>query len=163
MRATARRLAAAAAAMLGCAAAPHAARASAYDDAVLADQPALFWAMDSGQTGQEPDLSGHGLSGSYVGGAPGQAALPNGDTAAVFDGASQYLTAASAKALSVPAAKALTIESWIRPDTVQFPHADPEGFVYWLGKGTPRDGYEYANRIYSLDNPAGRPSRISVY
>lgn len=145
------------------AAAPAAARASAYDRAVLADGPVLYWAMDGGAFGVERDLSGRGHDGAYRGGEPGQARLPNGDPAAVFDGRGQFVSAAPALDLSIPAARSLTVESWIRPDVLQFPRTEEDGYVYWLGKGDPKAGYEYANRMYSFKNAARRPNRVSVY
>ncbi len=133
-----------------------------YNDVILADKPVMFLGMDTPGSAQS-DLSGNGNSGSYVGGTPGSAALPNGDKAADFNGSSQYLTVPASPALSVPTSKALTIESWIRPDVLNFSHTENEGFVYWLGKGNPGQGYEYANRMYSYANTAGRPNRISDY
>ena len=136
---------------------------ASYDDAVLADSPAMFLGMTSPSAGAEADRSGHGHNGSYVGGAPGTATLPDGEKAADFNGAGQYLTVPASPALSVPTSRALTIESWIKPDTLQFSRSEAEGYVYWLGKGDPTHGYEYANRMYSYSNTAGRPNRISDY
>ncbi|MBI4423667.1 MAG: hypothetical protein HY554_08070 [Elusimicrobia bacterium] len=137
--------------------------AGGYDQAILRDRPVLFLGMDTPDSGAQVDLSGHGNNGVYKGGTPASATLPNGDKAASFNGSSQYLTVAASPALSVPASGALTIESWIRPSTLQFPRTENEGFVYFLGKGNPADGYEYANRMYSLSNSANRPNRISDY
>lgn len=148
-------------AALGCAAAAPA-RASRYDEAVLAAKPVLYLTMAGGATGREPDLSGRGAEGVYTG-TPGSAALPNGDAAADFDGDGQYLSVPSLPALSPTASGALTIESWIKPSVLDFPRTESEGYVYWLGKGNGRDGYEYANRMYSRENPAKRPNRVSVY
>jgi hypothetical protein len=107
---------------------------------VLADGPVLYLTMDSGA-----------------------ARLPNGDPAAEFDGRGQALTVRSAPELSIPTARALTIEAWVRPSALRFPRAEAEGYVYILGKGDAARGYEYAFRMYSLENSAGRPSRISFY
>ena len=137
--------------------------ASVYDTAILNDHPVMFLGMDTPGAGSQADLSGNGHSGTYVGGAPALATLPNGDKAADFNGSSQYLTVPAAAALSVPGTGVTVIESWIKPDTLQFPHSEAEQYVYWLGKGNPSSGYEYANRMYSLVNTAGRPNRISTY
>src|SRR3954462_1179522 len=40
--------------------------ATAYDDAILADQPVAYWRVDR-TTGTEPDLTGHGNDGTYKG------------------------------------------------------------------------------------------------
>ncbi len=137
--------------------------ASVYDQTILNDRPVMFLGMGSPGAGSEADLSGHGNGGTYVGGTPGLSTLPDGEKAADFNGSSQYLTVKASPALSVPTGRALTIESWIKPDTLQFSHSEAEGYVYWLGKGNPTNGYEYANRMYSLSNTANRPNRISDY
>src|SRR4051812_45618533 len=67
--------------------------------------------------------------------APLKTQLPNGDPAWLFDGLSQYLEVPSSPALSVPAGGALTIEAWVRPDTLNFPRAEGDGYVHWAGKG----------------------------
>jgi hypothetical protein len=135
----------------------------AYDRTILCDHPVMFLAMDTPGSGSQRDLSGHGNNGTYLGGTPHSAILPNGDKAADFNGSSQFLTVPASAAMSVPTRGAITIESWIKPDTLQFPHSEAEGYVYWLGKGNPTNGYEYANRMYSLVNSAGRQNRISDY
>ena len=127
------------------------------------DKPIMFLAMDTPGAGSQQDLSGKGNNGTYMGGTPQLATMPNGDKAAQFNGSSQYLTVKAVPALSVPASGVLVIESWIKPSTLQFPNTENEDFVYFLGKGNPTTGYEYANRMYSLNNSAGRPNRISVY
>ncbi len=139
------------------------ATASGYNQKILRDHPVLFLAMDTPGRGVQIDLSGHGRNGAYKGGIPRLATLPNGDKTADFNGSSEYVTVRSAAALSVPTSGAITIEAWIRPDTLQFPHTEAGNYVYFLGKGNSANGYEYANRMYSLKNPVGRPNRISVY
>ena len=138
---------------------------AAYNDVILGDKPVMFLGMDTAATGAQADLSGHGNDGRYVGGTPKAALLPDGEPAADFNasGSGQYLTVPASPALSVPTSRALTIESWIKPDTLQFAYQESEGYVYWLGKGNPTNGYEYANRMYSYSNTAGRPNRISDY
>jgi hypothetical protein len=122
--------------------------ASLYDQAVREDTPVFFQA------------DGHGTYAS--GGAVHTAPLPNGEAAAHFDGASEYLEIPSTHALSIATTGALTFEAWLRPDKLQFPHAEAEGFVYWLGKGQAGE-QEYAGRMYSLANSVDRPNRISGY
>ncbi len=134
---------------------------SRYDAAVLADHPAVYWAMGSAATGAEPDLGSAGIPGSYSG-KPTTTVMPNGDGAAVFDGATQYFEAADAAALSPTTTGEITIEAWIRPDTVQFTHSEGSGYVNWMGKGEDQQ-HEYVGRMYSYENSESRPNRISGY
>ncbi|HSU39718.1 MAG TPA: LamG-like jellyroll fold domain-containing protein [Polyangiaceae bacterium] len=132
-----------------------------YDAAVLADGPVMYLTM-SGET-NEPDRSGNGHDGSYRGGAPARAPLPNGDRAAGFDGVKQYLTVPSAAALSIPTTHELTWEAWIRPDVLQFPHAT-NGYVDWMGKCEEyAPTCEWEARLYSLTNSEDRCNRLSAY
>ncbi len=141
------------------------AAASPYDTAVLADRPMMYLTL-SAQAGVaiEKDLSSHGHNGTYrsQNGSPKKTKMPNGDTATAFDGKSQYLEVPSAASLSVKQGGAMTIEAWIRPDVLQFPKTEGEGFVYWMGKGEPNQ-QEYAGRMYSKQNSVNRPNRISGY
>jgi hypothetical protein len=131
-------------------------RASAYDERVLSDAPVGYWPART-------DLTRNGHHGK-LSGAPRTAVLPNGDPAPRYDGAGQYLTIPDAPDLSVTRTGVLTIEAWMRPDTLQFPNGEGNGggYVHWLGKGAPGQ-HEYVARMYSLDNPDGRPNRISGY
>lgn len=143
------------------------AAASPYDSLVLAQRPTLYLALSAARgSATERDLSGAGHDGRYLP-RPSLAAkthLPNGDVATVFDGGTQFVEVASAPSFSVPRAGALTIEAWIRPDTLEFPHDEADGYVHWAGKGETGQ-YEYALRMYSLTNSASppRPNRISGY
>jgi hypothetical protein len=117
--------------------------------------------------GSEPDLTGHGHDGHYVAGPQRPAALPNGDVAADFDGATQYLTVPSSAALSIATTHSLTWEAWIRPDVLQFPHQDEtSGAVAWMGKCQDyAPTCEWEARMYSLktaEDP-NRPNRFSAY
>jgi len=142
-------------------AAPDARAASPYDQAALNLRPVMYLNMDPAAA--PVDLSGNGHAGSYIGGVPASATMPNGEKAPSFNGINQYLTVPSSPKLSVPTKRVLTIVAWIKPSTLQFPHTENEEFVYWLGKGNPTQGYEYANRMYSKVNSVNRPNRISVY
>jgi len=142
-------------------AAPDVRAASAYDQTALNLGPVMYLNMDPAAA--PTDLSGNGHVGSYKGGVPASATMPNGEKAPVFNGVNQYLSIASSPKLSVPTKRVLTIVAWIKPSTLQFPNTENEDFVYFLGKGNPTEGYEYANRMYSKVNSASRPNRISVY
>jgi hypothetical protein len=142
------------------------ASASTYDDLVLCDRPVAYWAMNEAPS-TEPDLTGHGNSGTYMGGTPPFASLPNGDSAADFNGSSEYLTVPSNASFSIPTTGDLTFEGWIRPDVLQFPHDDgSSGYVDWMGKC---DSYsptcEWEARMYDLTTKEtpNRPDRLSAY
>lgn len=138
--------------------------ASPYDIAVMRDNPALYLALSAtAGTQTENDISGHGLNGRYFPqGSPRKVTMPNGDRATAFDGYTQYVEIASARPLSVRPGGAITIEAWIRPDTLQFPTDESDGYVHWAGKGETGE-HEYAMRMYSKTNSANRPNRISGY
>lgn len=114
-----------------------------YDAEVRADHPAGYWPLGAGAT------------------------LPNGDPAALFDGASQWAAVHDAAAYSVPTTGALTVEMWLRPDVLDFGHAETSGdgpCVYPLIKGTTFGSggdQEWAIRMYS--RASNRPNRISGY
>lgn len=132
-----------------------------YDDVVLKDRPVAFWRMDGAPTGQERDASGHGHTGTYSGGRK-RAVLPNGEPATDFDGATGYLEVRDHPALSPATTGEFTLEAWMRPDTLQFPHTESSGYVHWMGKGE-QNQHEYVARMYSKTNTANRPNRISGY
>ncbi len=137
---------------------------TAYDALVLSEKPTLFLAMNSGSSGSERDLSGNGNSGTYRGGTPQKATLPNGDSAANFNGSGQYLTVPSDSSLSIPTTGKLTWEAWIRPDTLQFSEVSGDGYVDWMGKCQDYSpNCEWEARMYSTRTPEDRPNRLSAY
>ena len=138
-----------------------AARHLSYDPVVRADRPVAYWGMSTPGAGTEKDLSGKRHEGRYVG-APARTRLPNGDVAADFDGVTQYMEVPDAAGLSPATRGVLTIEAWMRPDTLQFRRAEGSGYVHWMGKGE-TGKHEYAARMYSLRNEENRPNRISGY
>jgi hypothetical protein len=127
---------------------------SAYVRAVLRDQPrALLHGLR--------DLTGHGRRGRAVG-APVRVRMPNGDRAFRFNGRGQYLQFGDRKAFEIDATGVLTVEFWMRPDTLQFSDEEGSGYVYTMGKGNP-GAHEWYTRMYSRDNSESRPNRISGY
>jgi hypothetical protein len=66
--------------------------------------------------------------------------------------------------LSITTTRKLTIEAWMRPDTLEFPAKEGTGYVHWMGKGESGQ-QEYVLRMYALTNREvpPRPSRISGY
>ena len=137
-----------------------------YDAAVRADNPRLYIA------GATPaDASGNGHQVIAVA-APGVTTAPDGNPCFVFNGATQFLEVADSDDLSATATGAITVEAWLRPDTLQFPHWEDTGYVHWLGKGDfndplgpPYARLEYMARMYNLTNTETppRPNRISGY
>jgi Concanavalin A-like lectin/glucanases superfamily len=127
---------------------------SPYDDAVMADRPVGFWY----------DAVGHDLVGQRHAtrvGEPGRRSMPNGDSAATFDGSRRYLEIADSDRWSPATTGRLTVEAWMRPSTLRF----PDCYVHWLGKGEPGQ-QEWTLRMYARSTPCEdpqRPNRVSVY
>ena len=133
-----------------------------YDQAILCENPVAYLAMNK-ITGSEPDLTGNNHTGTYQGGNATSTTAPNGDTAADFNGASQYLTIPSSAAFSIPTTGNLTWEAWIKPDVLQFPN-DSDGYVDWMGKCADYSPTcEWEARMYSTTNSESRCNRISAY
>jgi hypothetical protein len=132
-----------------------------YDEVVLSDRPVGYWRLSSA-TRHEADLTGNGHVGTYEGGTPGLAPMPNGDEAALFDGVGEYLVVPSSAAFSIPTTGSITWEAWIRPTVLEFPRA-PKGYVDWMGKCAERGRTcEWAARMYAESAPK-RCSRLSAY
>jgi hypothetical protein len=132
---------------------------SAYDNTVLVDRPSGFWHDARGT-----DLVG-GRHASRVG-RPGTATMPNGDTAARFDGSRRYLEVADHNRWSPATTGAVTIEAWVNPSTLRFTSGEADDcYVHWLGKGGSNQ-HEWTLRMYSnvtrCETPQ-RPNRTSVY
>jgi hypothetical protein len=127
---------------------------SAYVAAALKDAPV---ALLQGTT----DLTGATAAGTAVG-QPTATTLPNGDPAVQFNGNGQYLQFPDSKAFEVDATGVLTVEFWMRPDTLQFTQQEGSGYVYTMGKGNP-NAHEWYTRMYSKVNQESRPNRISGY
>lgn len=134
---------------------------SAYDTAVLADGPVAYWPCNDVSGGTLANLAVGTPAGAYVGN-PTATVLPNGDPAAAFNGVDQYAEIADSNAFSVVTTGRLTIEAWMRPDTLQFPHSESTGYVHWMGKGVSGQ-HEWVLRMYSFTNDEARPNRISGY
>jgi hypothetical protein len=140
---------------------------SNYDQIALVDCPVLYYRMIGASTGYEPSLCepswGPVPSGAYIGGAI-ETMMPDGHLATVFDGRTGRLVIPDMDVLSVSRTGILTIETWIRPDSLTFPKSVSTGFIHWLSKSLD-DHSEYAMRMYNkvtTDVPP-RPNRISGY
>jgi hypothetical protein len=135
---------------------------ASYDTTVLADKPSAYWTMGSPRSATEKDRTNHRHTGTYFG-RPAVTKLPNGDTAADFDGKAEYLQVKDAAALSTATKGVLTLEAWMRPDALTFPvEGDKMRYMHWMGKGEPNN-HEYAARFYSRTDNTKRRNRISGY
>ena len=135
---------------------------STYDSMVLSDSPTLYLTLGSSNTAETSLVGDHFATFS---GSPGSTVLPNGDQATLFDGTlGQYVQVPDADDLSVPTAGALTIEAWLRPDSLVFPAVEGTGYVHWLGKlAYGPNACEWVARIYSQGNGGNRANRLSGY
>lgn len=144
------------------------AQLSAYDRTVLADSPQMY--LPLGTLEGLKDASGHRHDG-VAHNAPATTSFLNGDLATRFNGINQYIEVKDKDSLSITAAGVLTMEAWVRPDVLNFSHAESadQPYVHWMGKSTNGQS-EYVARMYSHDADwAGlgidppRPNRISGY
>ena len=82
--------------------------------------------------------------------------------APVFDGSTGYVEIPDSEDFSQPTRGGLTVEAWLRPDTLAMPNVEGSGYVHWLGKGEPQQ-QEWVARMYQAGNSEGRANRISFY
>lgn len=129
-----------------------------YDQIIMEDQPVGYWALD---TNFPVDQTGNGHDGAFSG-SPVHTTLPNGDAAVAFNGIDQYYTIPDHDDLELTTNGVLTIEAWMRPDTLEFTNQQSSGYVHWMGKGEPGE-HSWAARMYSYTNIENRPNRISGY
>jgi hypothetical protein len=130
-----------------------------YDDLVIGDTPVAYYPFNEWTLAC--DHSGNNLTG-VLSSELSPTTLPNGDRALQFDGSRNYVTVSDNDKLSVSTTGKITLEAWIRPDTLQFDHQEGSGYVHWMGKGD-ANNQEYLMRMYSLVNSENRPNRISGY
>jgi hypothetical protein len=136
--------------------------AIAYSKVVLASKPVGYWRLEEARGPVAADSSGHKKNGEYHGGVafhqPG--AFAN-DFAARFDGKTGYVEVPASTDFSVPTShKGLSVEVWFNPAALKFRGETKDPYVYWLGKGEPKQ-HEWALRFYSQEST--RPNRISAY
>jgi len=143
-------------------AAAGACNSSAYDTTVLADNPIAYWQLGDTMT-TVSDCSAAALHPGTYRNAPKTTTLPNGDPVKVFNGSTQYAEIPDANDLSVIKTGIITLEAWMRPDTLQFPNLEGSGYVHWMGKKANGGNCEYVARMYALTNAENRPNRISGY
>jgi hypothetical protein len=80
----------------------------------------------------------------------------------VFDGTTGYVEIADDDAFSQPTYGALTVEAWIRPDSLSMTEREGSGYVHWMGKGQSGE-HEWVARMYQEGNSEDRANRISFY
>jgi len=88
--------------------------------------------------------------------------VASGLVAPIFDGQSGYVEIPDSADYSQPTRGGLTVEAWLRPDSLAMPRAETGGYVHWLGKGEPHQ-QEWVARMYQEGNAEGRVNRISFY
>jgi hypothetical protein len=150
--------------LTGCAAVvPRLAGAAArsYRERVLAKTPVAFWRFAESSGSIAHDASGNGHAGSYHGGVwLGQ--TRDTEPAIDLNGTNAFVEAPSSSAFSqATSGRGLTVEAWMRPDTLTFAGQTDQRYIHWLGKGQ-AGAFEWGFRFYSNDSPT-RPNRISAY
>ena len=115
----------------------------------------------SGGTAGNGDAPAAGMSGAAgMGGAAG--APTGGLVAPVFDGETGYVEIPDADVFSEPTTGELSVEAWIRPDSLDMPNRESSGYVHWMGKGVSGE-HEWVSRMYQEGNSEDRANRISFY
>ncbi len=82
--------------------------------------------------------------------------------APVFDGRTGYVEIPDDDAYSASTTGEITVEAWMRPDSLAMTARESTGYVHWMGKGEP-DQQEWVARMYQQGNSEGRANRISFY
>ena len=139
---------------------------TSYRDIVLADKPIAYWPGDlDARTGELVDIVG-GRNGILKGNEPGIVPGVGGNDAVHFNHQpGQFINVANDPLWSLmPRNTGLTVEAWLKLDVLNFtdPKNYPVDYIHWLGKGTANE-QEWAFRLYSLQNSANRPNRLSFY
>jgi hypothetical protein len=86
----------------------------------------------------------------------------SGGAAPDFDGSSGYVQIGDNDAYSHATFGGLSVEAWIRPDSLSMPRRESGGYVHWMGKGV-AGAHEWTTRMYQEGNTEGRANRISAY
>ena len=135
---------------------------NAYDALVLQEGPVAYWTLEGGSAGLT-DRTGNGHHARAVNDYTVTSFLQDAKATA-FNGSNQYIEVSDHDDLSVATTGILTIEAWMRPDTLMFPHGESTGYVHWMGKGSAGQ-FEYVSRMYSYvtSDSTPRPNRISGY
>ena len=137
----------------------------AYAVAVLTDVPVGYWRLNErSHDEQARDESGHNHHGQFV-------ERPSlGERGAIHGSTNRSMTFAHGAHIEIPHSKefsiqtsgeGLSVEVWMRPDTLRYEGEGNKKYIHWLGKGEP-ERLEWGFRLYSSDHPQ-RPKRISAY
>ncbi|MBK7865444.1 MAG: LamG domain-containing protein [Archangiaceae bacterium] len=105
--------------------------------------------------------TGGGTAGG-IGGGIGGGAGSAGTAAPVFNGSTAYVEIGDDDAYSQVTHGGLTIEAWVRPDSLSMSHREGSGYVHWMGKGE-AGAHEWTTRMYQAGNAESRDNRISFY
>jgi hypothetical protein len=115
----------------------------------------------NGGTAGDGGTRAAGMSGAAAtGGAAGSST--GGLVAPVFDGETGYVEIPDADIFSEPTTGELSVEAWIRPDSLDMPNRESSGYVHWMGKGVSGE-HEWVSRMYQEGNSEDRANRISFY
>jgi len=137
---------------------------SAYQTKVLSKKPVAYWRLGETKGETAADLTGNGHVGAYKGSPMlGRAGAIHGDknTSITLDGKGTYVEVPDHPDFSQPTSgRGLTVEAWMRPDVLEFEGDTADPFIFWIGKGMPKQN-EWALRFYS--RASKRPNRISGY
>src|SRR5947209_9883115 len=91
----------------------------------------------------------------------GNASPRPGDVYLEFNGPDSYVEIPSVSDYSVSTTGALTVSTWMRPDTLNFPRAAANSdYVHWLGKGDRSGGA--GNREWTLGIRRGPIESVSI-
>jgi Concanavalin A-like lectin/glucanases superfamily len=136
-----------------------------YSARVLEKKPVGYWRLNERSGLQAHDATVNGHTGSYKGGvALGQAGPIRSEPsfAVGLNGTTAYVEIPDSVSFSqATSGQGLTVEAWMRPDSLVFAGQTSQKYVHWLGKGE-HDSFEWGFRFYSQDSPT-RPNRISAY
>jgi hypothetical protein len=132
---------------------------------VLAKKPVAYWRLGEAKGPAILDKTANGHNGTAHGTPTFQepgAIKGDADTAIKLDGKRTYIEIPSHKDFSQPTSgNGLSVEVWLRPDLLEFEGETADPYIFWLGKGEPKQ-HEWAFRFYS-NKSKDRPNRISAY
>lgn len=138
---------------------------SKYHQRVLAKHPVAYWRLGERKGPTALDATKNGHDGTFHGTPTYRetgAIQHDPDTAIKLDGLSSYVEAPDSRDFSQPASgRGLTVEAWIRPDTLVFKGETDDPHIHWLGKGE-AGRHEWGFRFYSKES-SKRSNRISAY
>ena len=131
---------------------------------MLSKKPVGYWRLGEAAGPTAKDESGFNRHGTFHG-TPGLhqpgALQHDEDTAITLDGKASYVEIPDDPAFSIATSgQGLTVEAWMRPDTLEFPGETKDPYIHWLGKGEPSQS-EWAFRFYT--HTSTRPNRLSAY